>query len=56
MYAIRSYYETLTRRVQRWRDFGPRFLPLPHPSPRNTLWLQRIVDDNAALCESLATQ
>ena len=33
--------ETLTARVQRWRDFGPRFLPLPHPSPRNTLWLRR---------------
>lgn len=33
--------ETLTARVQRWQDFGPRFLPLPHPSPRNTLWLRR---------------
>ena len=33
--------ETLTQRVQRWRDFGPRFLPTPHPSPRNTLWLKR---------------
>ena len=33
--------ETLTERVRRWRDFGPRFLPLPHPSPRNTLWLKR---------------
>lgn len=33
--------ETLARRVQRWQDFGPRFFPLPHPSPRNTLWLRR---------------
>ena len=33
--------ETLTSRVRRWQDFGPRFLPLPHPSPRNTLWLRR---------------
>ncbi len=33
--------ETLTARVRRWRDFGPRFIPLPHPSPRNTLWLKR---------------
>ncbi len=33
--------ETLTERVRRWRDFGPRYLPLPHPSPRNTLWLKR---------------
>ncbi len=40
-YYLGKSGETLTRRVQRWRDFGPRFLPLPHPSPRNTLWLQR---------------
>lgn len=33
--------ETLTQRVQRWRDFGPRYIPTPHPSPRNTLWLRR---------------
>lgn len=33
--------ETLTQRVRRWRDFGPEYLPLPHPSPRNNLWLRR---------------
>jgi len=33
--------ETLAQRVQRFADFGPRFFPLPHPSPRNTLWLRR---------------
>jgi uracil-DNA glycosylase len=33
--------ETLTGRVRRWREFGPRFFPLPHPSPRNNLWLRR---------------
>ena len=33
--------ETLTQRVRRWSDFGPRYFPLPHPSPRNTLWLRR---------------
>ena len=33
--------ETLTQRVQRFADFAPRYLPLPHPSPRNTLWLRR---------------
>lgn len=33
--------ETLTARVQRWREFGPRYFPLPHPSPRNTMWLRR---------------
>jgi uracil-DNA glycosylase len=39
--AAASRGETLARRVQRWRDFGPRYFPLPHPSPRNTLWLRR---------------
>ncbi|QFU77907.1 uracil-DNA glycosylase family protein [Halioglobus maricola] len=33
--------ETLTARVHRWQEFGPRFIPTPHPSPRNTLWLRR---------------
>jgi uracil-DNA glycosylase len=27
--------------VSRWRDFLPKFLPLPHPSWRNTAWLRR---------------
>lgn len=36
-----SSRETMTARVKRWRDFGPRFIPTPHPSPRNTLWLRR---------------
>lgn len=33
--------ETLTSRVKRWETFAPRYFPLPHPSPRNTLWLRR---------------
>jgi uracil-DNA glycosylase family 4 len=33
--------ETLAGRVRRWEAFGPRYFPLPHPSPRNTLWLKR---------------
>jgi uracil-DNA glycosylase len=32
---------TLTETVRRSRDFLPRFLPLPHPSPRNRIWLKR---------------
>jgi uracil-DNA glycosylase len=27
--------------VQRWREHWPTLLPLPHPSPRNRLWLRR---------------
>lgn len=31
----------LTETVAAWRDYGPAFLPLPHPSWRNTAWLKR---------------
>lgn len=33
--------KTLTETVRHWRDYWPRYLPLPHPSPRNNLWLRR---------------
>ncbi len=33
--------ERLGDRVRRHADFAPRYFPLPHPSPRNTLWLRR---------------
>ncbi len=32
---------SLTETVRAWREHGPAFLPLPHPSPRNQLWLKR---------------
>jgi len=32
---------TLTERVKAWRSDWPRVIPLPHPSPRNNLWLRR---------------
>jgi uracil-DNA glycosylase len=32
---------TLAGTVRAWRDYLPEFLPLPHPSPRNKLWLKR---------------
>ncbi len=31
---------TLAETVAAWRDYGPRFMPLPHPSWRNTGWLK----------------
>lgn len=31
----------VTATVAAWRDFGPRAIPLPHPSWRNTGWLRR---------------
>jgi uracil-DNA glycosylase len=35
--AKRTVHET----VSAWRDYGPRFIPLPHPSWRNNAWLKR---------------
>ena len=32
---------TLTETVTAWRDYWPNTLPLPHPSPRNNIWLKR---------------
>ncbi|MBV0933711.1 uracil-DNA glycosylase family protein [Marinobacterium weihaiense] len=32
---------SLTERVRHWRDLPPNIIPLPHPSPRNNLWLRR---------------
>ena len=32
---------TMTDTVAGWRDYLPEFLPLPHPSWRNTAWLKR---------------
>lgn len=32
---------TLTETVADWRSFMPRYLPLPHPSGRNNIWLKR---------------
>ena len=33
--------KTLTETVRAWREFGPDYVPMPHPSPRNNLWLRR---------------
>ncbi|MGY8903270.1 MAG: uracil-DNA glycosylase family protein [Burkholderiales bacterium] len=32
---------SLTQTVQAWRKNWPHTVPLPHPSPRNNLWLRR---------------
>jgi uracil-DNA glycosylase len=46
MYAQKHYLgkrrqKTLTETVRHWRDYLPDFLPLPHPSWRNTAWLKK---------------
>jgi uracil-DNA glycosylase len=32
---------TLTETVRHWETYWPQFLPLPHPSPRNNIWLKK---------------
>ena len=32
---------TLTETVRAWREFSPALFPLPHPSPRNNIWLKK---------------
>lgn len=33
--------KTLTETVRNWRNHGGDILPLPHPSPRNNIWLRK---------------
>ncbi|MDX2321570.1 MAG: uracil-DNA glycosylase family protein [Moritella sp.] len=33
--------KNLTETVRSWRDYWPELLPLPHPSPRNNIWLKK---------------
>lgn len=32
---------SLTETVQAWREYGPDFIPLPHPSWRNNAWVKK---------------
>ncbi|HEY8100038.1 MAG TPA: uracil-DNA glycosylase family protein [Burkholderiaceae bacterium] len=32
---------SLTELVLKWRNYWPAIVPLPHPSPRNNLWIKR---------------
>lgn len=40
-YLGKSRKSSLTKTVHAWREYLPRFLPLPHPSPLNNIWLAR---------------
>lgn len=32
---------SLTELVRSWKTYWPKMVPLPHPSPRNNIWLRR---------------
>lgn len=44
-YAMKSHLQgakrNLTETVRAWRDYGSEIIPLPHPSPRNNIWLKK---------------
>jgi len=45
-YALEHYLgerakPSVAETVRAWRDYAPDFVPLPHPSPRNNLWLRK---------------
>jgi len=40
-YYLKSDSKNLTERVKHWKDFLPGYFVLPHPSPRNQIWLHR---------------
>ena len=33
--------KNLTETVKQWKSYGEGILPLPHPSPRNNIWLKK---------------
>ena len=46
MYSQKYYLQennkkTLTETVKAWKEYSPFYLPMPHPSPRNKLWLKK---------------
>ena len=45
-YALAHYLgekrkKNLTETVKAWKEYRPNYLPLPHPSPRNNIWLKK---------------
>lgn len=40
-YLKNTQKETLTETVKNFKNYLPTYLPLPHPSPRNNIWMKR---------------
>jgi len=40
-YLGKQARNTLTETVHNFKDYLPKYLPLPHPSPRNNIWLKK---------------
>jgi len=40
-YHMKNGQSSLTETVRSWQSHWPRIIPLPHPIPRNNIWLSR---------------
>ncbi len=40
-YHLGKTKDSLTDVVRNWRNHWPRLVPMPHPSPRNNIWLRK---------------
>ena len=40
-YHFPSNNLSVTERVHSWKNYWPNLMPLPHPSPRNNIWLKK---------------
>lgn len=40
-YHLPDRKKTLTETVKCWKEYWPEVLPLPHPSPRNNIWIKK---------------
>lgn len=40
-YHLPDFDGSVTNAVRAWRDNWPKLVPLPHPSPRNNIWLRQ---------------
>ena len=40
-YLEKTFKKNLTETVNAFEDYLPNYLPLPHPSPRNRMWIKR---------------
>jgi len=40
-YYLRGAKKTLTANVMNFQEYLPKYFPLPHPSPRNNIWMKK---------------
>jgi uracil-DNA glycosylase len=55
-YHLSEKPASLTDTVKSWRSNGPTLVPMPHPSPRNNLWLRRNCARLRRRCDSRCAQ